>query len=205
MPFQPTPRPVAILASVLAAGLMLAVASCSHVTPLGPDPAATIPPTHALRSPLVLQAVSLQLSTQPGGCPSGSFASPGQPGQPVQCYRYTGKPVTVTSAAVSPVTSFQPPTPQGQQAVPVQYGFSITLPAADVAAVTAVIPAGPGTQGGLPVATSAAGAGGFALSVAGRTWVPIGFSTPSPTRQFSVFLAARNQAVQLQRALIPAG
>jgi hypothetical protein len=201
MPLRLSPRPVAVLASVLASGLMLTVASCAHVTPLGPDPAATIPPTHPLRSPLVLQAVSVELSTTAGGCPSGWVAISGGPGQ---CYRYTGKPVTVSSAAVSPVTTFQPPTPQGQQPVPVQYGFSITLPAADVPAVTAVIPAGPDTQGGPPVATSGPGSD-FVISVAGRTWVPIGFSPPSPNRQFHVFLSARNEAVQLRQALVPAG
>ena len=37
MPFQLPPRPASVLASVLAAGLMLTVAGCSHLTPLGPD------------------------------------------------------------------------------------------------------------------------------------------------------------------------
>jgi len=35
MPFRPPPRLASVLASVLAAGLMLTVASCSHLTPLG--------------------------------------------------------------------------------------------------------------------------------------------------------------------------
>jgi hypothetical protein len=35
MPFQLPPRLPSVLASVLAAGVMLTVASCSHVTPLG--------------------------------------------------------------------------------------------------------------------------------------------------------------------------
>ena len=55
MPLQPPPRLPAAAASVLAAGLMLTAASCSHLTPLGPDPAATMPQPHHLRSPLVLQ------------------------------------------------------------------------------------------------------------------------------------------------------
>ena len=38
MPFQPLPRLLPVLASVLAAGVMLTVASCSHVTPLGRVP-----------------------------------------------------------------------------------------------------------------------------------------------------------------------
>lgn len=191
-------------AGVLAAGLMLTVAGCSHVTPLGPDAAAAVPQPHQLRSPLVLQAVSMAQPTQAGGCPSGSIALSGGPGQ---CYRDIGAPVTVTSAAVSSVTSFQPPTPQGQQPVPVQYGIWITVPAADAPAVIAIIPTAPDTQGVGPVATSVpvAGARAFAISVAGRTWVPIGFGTSSSTHQLEVGLSSRNQAVQLQRALAVTG
>jgi hypothetical protein len=48
MPFQPSPRLSSVLASVLAAGVMLTVAGCSHLTPLGPDPAATMPQPHHL-------------------------------------------------------------------------------------------------------------------------------------------------------------
>lgn len=189
-----------VLAGELAAGLMLTVASCGHVTPLGPDAAAAVPQPQHLRSPLVLRAMSMEQPTQAGGCPSGSVPLSGGPGQ---CYRYTGAPVTVTSAAVSAVTSFQPPTPQGQQPVPVQYGIWITVPAADVPAVTAIIPTAPDRLGAGPVATSVpvAGARVFAISVAGRTWVPIGFGTSSSTGQVEVMLASRDQALQLQRTL----
>jgi hypothetical protein len=45
MPFRPPPRLPAAAACVLAAGLMLTAASCSHLTPLGPDAAATLPRT----------------------------------------------------------------------------------------------------------------------------------------------------------------
>ena len=193
-------RPV--LASVLGAGLMLAVASCSHLTPLGPDPAATVPQPLHLRSPLVLRPMQMEQPTPAGACPSGSVALSGGPGQ---CYRDAGAPVTVTSAAVSPVTSFQP-APPGQQPVPTQYGFWITVPAADVPAVTAVIPAPPPTHGGGPVASSVPmdGAPVFGISVAGRTWIPVGFSTPSSTGQLEIMLSSRTQALQLQRALAPA-
>jgi hypothetical protein len=189
------------LASVLATGLLLTVASCSHVMPLGPDAAAAVPPPHQLRSPLVLRPVSVEPPTQYGGCPSGSVALSGGPGQ---CYRYTGAPVTVTSAGVSPVSSFQPPTPAGQPSVPAQYGFWITLPAADGPAL-AVVPAPPASAGGAPVATNAAFGTDFAITVAGRTWVPIGFSTRRSTRQLDVFLATREQALQLQGVLAQAG
>ena len=121
------------LASALAAGLVLAVASCTgHITPLGPDPAAALPQPHQLRSPLILQDMLTQgLVASPGGCPAGWVTLSGG------CYRKTGMPVTITSAAVSPVFAFPPPTPPGQQAPPVQYGFSITVPAADVPALAA--------------------------------------------------------------------
>jgi hypothetical protein len=57
MPFPP-PRPPCVLASVLAAaGIMLAVAGCSHITPLGPDAAATLPPPRHLGSPMIVQVM----------------------------------------------------------------------------------------------------------------------------------------------------
>jgi hypothetical protein len=147
--------------------------------------------------------MQMEQPTPAGACPSGSIVLSGGPGQ---CYRDTGTPVTVTSAAVSPVTSFQPPPPRGQQAEPIQYGIWITVPAADVPAVTAVIPAPPQTHGGGPVTSSApvAGAPVFAISVAGRTWIPIGYSTPSPTGQLEVMLSSRTQALELQRTLAAA-
>lgn len=197
MPFQTPPRPVSVLAGVLATGLMLTVSSCSNVTPLGPYAVPAVPQPHQLRSPLVLRAVDMELPTQYGGCPSGSVALSGGPGQ---CYHYIGAPVTVTSAAVSPVSSFQPPTPSGQQAVPTQYGFWITLPAADGSAL-AVVPTPPVSAGGAPVATSAAGGSDFIITVAGRTWVPIGFSTQASRHRLDVDLASRNQALQLQGTL----
>ena len=142
MPVQRPPRPLLALASVLAAaGVVLAVASCTgHITPLGPDQAATMPQPHHLRSPLILQDMRTQgLIPPPGGCPAGWVTLSGGPGQPGQCYRKTGTPVTITSAAVSPVFSFRPPTPPGQQQPPpVQYGFSITVPAADVPALSLI-------------------------------------------------------------------
>lgn len=203
MPFQHPPRPVSVLAGVLATGLMLTVASCSHITPLGPDAAAAVPQPHHLRSPFVLQALRMQQPTS-AGCPAGSAALSGGPGQ---CYRKTGTSVTVTSAGISQVSSFQPPTPPGQQAQPVQYGFWITLPAADMpvltAVLTAVAPSSPETQG--PVATSAADASVPAITVADRTWVAVGFGTRFADREFRVFLGSRNQALQLQRILAASG
>jgi hypothetical protein len=82
MPYQRPPRPLPVLASVLAAaGIVLAVASCTgHITPLGPDQAATMPQPHHLRSPLILQDSRTQgLVSPPGGCPAGWVTLSGGP------------------------------------------------------------------------------------------------------------------------------
>ena len=67
MPFQPPPRTSSVLASMrAAAGLMLTVGSCSHVTPMGPHPtASTMPPSRHLGSPIILQV----MRSQPWGSP----------------------------------------------------------------------------------------------------------------------------------------
>ena len=205
MPFRPPPRLPAAAASVLAAGLMLTVASCSHLTPLGPDPAATMPQPHHLRSPLVLQDVGMQPPAPAGGCPAGYVMLPGG-GSPGTCYRTTGTRVTITSAAVSPVSPFRPP--PGQQAVPVQYVFWITVPAADAPALTAFITTVTGPQSpqqGPPTATTSAATTALTISVAGRTWVLVGFGTGFTGRQLEVALPSRNQALQLQRILAAPG
>jgi hypothetical protein len=205
MPYQRPSRPPSALTSVLAvAGIVLAVASCTgHVTPLGPDQAATMPQPHHLRSPLILQDMRTQGPVPPpGGCPAGWVTVSGGPGQ---CYRKTGTPVTITSAAVSSVFPFRPPPAPGQQAAPVQYGFWITLPAADVPALAAVIPTAPGTPGP-PTASVVTSATAIpAISVAGRTWVLRGFATRFTDRELEVILPSRNQALQLQRMLAASG
>ena len=203
MLYQRQRLPSALASVLAAAGIVLAVASCTgHITPLGPDPAATMPQPHQLRSPLILQDMQTQgLVPPPGGCPAGWVTLSGEPGQ---CYRKTGTPVTITSAAVSPVFSFRPPTPPGQQAAPVQYGFSITVSAADVPALAAVLPTAPGPPGtpGTPAAAVVTSATPIpAISVADRTWILAGYGTRFADREFDVTLPSRNQALQLQRML----
>jgi len=74
MPFQGPPRPLSVLACALAAaGLVLAVAGCSHITPLGPDGApASLPPARHLESPIIVQVMRSQPPTPTGQCPTGS-------------------------------------------------------------------------------------------------------------------------------------
>lgn len=188
MPFQ---RALTVLASVLAAGLVLTVAGCGQITPLGPDPAATMPSPHHLRSPFVLRAMRVQQPTPPGGCPAGYVTLPA--GNPGMCYRATGTPVTITSAAISGVSAFQPTVPAGQPAPPAQYQFVITLPTADAPALTAVTTTAHDAQGAL------------AISVAGKTWAQPLVAGPFTGRQFQIILPSRDQALQIQHTLAASG
>ena len=76
MPVQRPARPLSVLASALAAaGLMLAAAGCSNITPLGPDPApVSLPPARDLGSPITMQVMRSQPATPAGRCPAGSVA-----------------------------------------------------------------------------------------------------------------------------------
>jgi hypothetical protein len=145
MPFQRPPRPLSVLASALAAaGLVLAVAGCSNITPLGPDPApVSLPPARHLGSPIIVQVMRSQPATLAGERPAGSVdffgsepnvlrvavagsrpvqvgtgstatpaptptpATPPAPLAGVACYLRVGRPVTITSAAVSSVTTYR--------------------------------------------------------------------------------------------------
>jgi hypothetical protein len=222
MPCQPRPR--SVLASTLAAaGLMLAVAGCSHITPLGPDPApASLPPARDLGSPITVQVMRPQPATPAGQCPAGTVAlfgsEPDVPraavasSRPVQagtgstatpaptptataappagvaCYRPAGTPVTITSAAVSSVTTNR------NQPGPARYVFAVAFPAADVAALTALIRQAYHSGDAL------------GMSVAGKLW-----QAPQPPRKVNALraeqinLLSRTQALQLYRLLVPSG
>jgi hypothetical protein len=184
MPFQPSPRPTSVLASVLAAaGLVLAVASCGHVTPLGPSgpssvPPPAVPPPH-LRTSFILEAVRIQDPTSAGGCPSGSVALSGGPGQ---CYQQVGTPVTITSAYVGPVVTGANHIPPGQ------YGFWVTLGAADMPALHALTTAAYDAQGFL------------GISVAGQTWLLPRVRQPF-TGPLEMVLPTKDQVLSLHRLL----
>ena len=191
MSFEFRPRPAPVLAGLLAAGLMLTVAGCGLI-PLGPDAAATAPPPSPLRSPIVLQAMSVQPPEPAGGCPA-RFTMISVPGNPGACVRPLDTPVTITSAGVSSVSSFQPRTPSGQPQGPPAYQIMITLPAADVTAATAVVTTAYDSQGAVD------------FSVAGRTWaLPMVFR-PFRSQQLSIALPSKNQALQLHRLLVSSG
>ena len=188
MPSRHSLRSPSVLAGVLAAaGIVLALASCSHIAPLGPvpDPSAVttpaVPPQH-LRSPFVLEAVRVQSPTPSGGCPAGSVALSAGPGQ---CYRQLGTPLTITSAYVGSVVTGTPYIPAGQ------YGFWVTLPAADLPALQAMTTAAAHSQGFLDI------------SVAGQTWL-----LPQVRRPFTgpleMVLSSKNQVLLLHRLLFPA-
>jgi len=220
MPFQRPTRPLSVLASALAAaGLVLAAAGCSNITPLGPDPApVSLPPARDLASPIIMQVMRSQPVTPAGQCPAGSVAlfgsepgvqrvvsvavpvqgspatpappatpaTPPAPGVGVACYLPVGTPVTVTSAAVSAVTSYP------QQTGPAAYGFVVAFPAVEVAALTAVIRQAYDSGDAL------------GMSVAGKLWqAPQTRRKVTALRAEQINLLSREQAQQLYRLLVP--
>jgi hypothetical protein len=208
MLFPSVPRVPAVAASVLAAGLMLTVASCSQLTPLGPDAAPSLPSPHPLRAPLVVQIMQLGPPASAASCPAGEVALSGGV-NPAACYRRTGTRTTISSAATSAMVTFRPPAPSGQPPQPIQYGFWISLPASDSAALTAVITAETGPLSSAsaqrtPV-SSVPTTSALTVSVGDRSWALAGFTTADAGRRFEVFLSSSSLAAQLQRALSASG
>jgi S-DNA-T family DNA segregation ATPase FtsK/SpoIIIE len=115
-------------------------------------------------------------------------ATPTAPPAGVACYRPVGTPVTITSAAVSSVTTNR------NQPGPAWYVLVVAFPTADVAALTALI----------RQAYDSGDAVG--MSVAGKLW-----QAPQPRREFNALraeqinLLSRSQAFQLYRLLVPSG
>lgn len=226
MSFQRPPRAVSVLAGVLAAaGTVLGAAGCSHIAPLGPDPAPySLPPARGLGSAITVQVMRGKLPTPAGRCPAGSvglfglepdvprvapagsravIVKPGLGGTAthtatpttssalpvgVACYVPVGRPVTITSAAVSSVSTYQ------HQPGPAFYGFVVAFPAADIPALTAVV----------RQAYDSGDAVG--MSVAGKLWqapqIRHGYIA---FRGAQIYLLSRSQAFQLHRLLVPSG
>ena len=115
-------------------------------------------------------------------------ATPPPPGAGVACYLPVGTPVTITSAAVSAVTTYP------QQTGPAFYGFVVAFPAGDIAALTAAIRQAYDSGDAL------------GMSVAGQLW-----QAPPTRHRFSALraeridLLSRGQALQLYRLLVPPG
>lgn len=202
MPFQAPPRRQCALASVVAAAaIVLTVAGCSHITPLGPmgGPKPTPGAVRAtplgivskLGSPIILQVMHGQPATGTGGCLAGQVQVSLPPGAaPMPCYQPVGAPVTITTAAVSPVSTYRPAPPPGQPAQPVSYGFMVGVLPAQVTTVTALIKQAYDSRGALGV------------SVDGKLWQAPQVAQPFPGQQLQVDLLSRNQALQLYRLLV---
>jgi hypothetical protein len=171
------------------AALALIVTGCAHVLPLGPD----APPSPSrLAVPIILQVVLPQPPLQGGGCQAGyaTLSAPGPdfPGVQDACYRKTGTPVSFTSAAVTLYLQ-----PAGGEPVqrPTMWGLAITVPGTGAATLTAITTKSFAT--GDPVA----------FSIAGTTWAVVMTGAPLTNGRFVLMTQSKNQALQLQRTLVP--
>ena len=172
-------------AGIALAALALACAGCSHILPLGPAP----PAPRQLASAVILQLVLSQPPSPAGGCPVGytTLSAPftDYPEVPDACYRNLGKPVTFTSAAVT--MAYQPATNQQ----PALYGLNFTLSAAQAAALAAITTKAFDTRDQM------------AVSTAGKTWGVFMTAGPLTNGQFGILVQSENQALRLQRILLP--
>lgn len=182
---RPGRRPAG--AGIAVAAFALACAGCSQILPLGPAPPA---PRH-LASAVILQLVLAQPPSPSGGCPAGytTLSAPftDYPEVPDACYHDLGQPATFTSAAVT--MAYQPAA--GQQ--PAMYGLNLTLSADQTAALTAITTKAFDTRDQM------------AVSIAGKTWGVFMTAAPLTNGQFGILVQSENQALQLERTLIPPG
>jgi hypothetical protein len=234
MPFQRPPRPLSVLASALAAaGVVLAVAGCSHITPLGPEPApVSLPPARDLGSPIIMQIMRSQPPTPAGRCPAGSIALFGsEPNVPRAVAGHAAAPpVPVPSQLIQGSTATPTPTPAATPAAPPAppagvacyrpVATPVTITSAQVSSVTTNRnqpgPAWYAFVVAFPAADVAAlttlirqaydSGDAVGMSVAGKLW-----QAPQPRRKFTALraeqinLLSRNQASQLYRLLVPSG
>jgi hypothetical protein len=188
-PLGPDPAPVSFPPTRdLGSPIIMQVMRSQPPTPAGQCPAGSV----ALfgSEPDVPRAVTVQQVQGSTAAPSPA-ATPPPPGPPppgagVACYLPVGTPVTVTSAAVSAVTSYP------HQTGPTAYGFVVAFPAADVAALTAAI-------------TQAYDSGdALGMSVAGQLWqAPQPRGRVNALRAEQINLLSRAQALELYRLLVP--
>jgi len=170
-------------AGIALAAAALTVAGCSQALPVGPTPAAQ----HHLASAIVLQIVQGRPSTPAGSCPAGYARLPKAAEQSPgtgQCYRRIGKPLSITSAAV---TYLQQPAANQQ---PANYGLGIKVSAADKGALLAITTKAYHSQDLI------------AIIAVGKTWAVHDWAGPF-TGQFEIPAQNAKQALQFQRTLIP--
>ncbi len=192
-PLGPAPAPVNLPpARDLGSSIVMQVMRSQPPTPTGRCPAGSVAlfgsEPNVLRT-AVASSVPVPVPAQPvqGSTVTPTpTATPAAPPAGVACYLPAGRPVTITSAAVSPVTTYQ------HQPGPAWYGFVVAFPAADVPALTALIRQAYDSGDAL------------GMSVAGKLW-----QAPQPRRKFTalraeqVNLLSRTQAFQLYRLLVP--
>jgi hypothetical protein len=177
------------LAALAVAALALTVTGCGRMLPLGPY--APPAPGH-LASPIVLQLVLGQPSLQAGGCEGGYGtlygAEPDSPQSPGACYQKTGTPVTFTSAAV---TLYLQPAGGEPAQHQTSWGLAVTLPAAEAGALTAITTKSCDTRDPL------------AISIADTTWDVVLTAPPLTNGRFIIMMPSKDQALQVQRTLVP--
>lgn len=180
-------------AGLALAGLVLTVAGCGHMLPLG---LSAIPVPSHLAAAIVLQpgvpgpatrSAAAQGAPSAVSCPAGYAALPAgdEPPGSAGCFRKLGTPVTFTSAAAAVYR--QPAGPHGQ---PAQYVIRITLPAAGATALTAITTEVAGTKDAL------------AITIADQAWAVVATLKPLTNGEFGIPMQSLSQALQLQRILL---
>jgi hypothetical protein len=172
-------------AGIALSALVLTITGCTHALPLGPTASAQ----RHLATSIVLQAVRSQRLSSAGSCPAGSAPLPAgaSAADPLsRCYRRVGKPLTISSASVGLYQ--QPAGPQNQ---PATYMVTIDLPAASAAELA-------------KISTKAYHSGDqVATIVVGRTWSVLKVFAPITGGHFEIPASGKNQAIQLERKLVP--
>ena len=232
MPLPCPARPLPVLASALAAaGIVLTVASCSHITPLGPDPTLLPPPRH-LGSPITVQVMRVKPPTATGRCPAGwatvSLPAGGGPRSVAGAAPAApAAPVVTKGASAPPPPSPAPPPPSPAPPTPITCyrpaGTPVRITSAAVSPVLTYRPPpgqakGPDLYGfivGVPGANVAAvtavirqaydTGSAVGISVAGKLWQAPQVFQPFPGQRLQITLLSRNQARQLHRILVSSG
>jgi hypothetical protein len=224
MPCQRPPRPLSVLASALtAAGVVLAVAGCSHVTPLGPDPApVSLPPARDLGSPIMMQVMRSRPPTPTGQCPAGSIDLFGlEPNVPRVAVAPPVPAQPVPGSTAPPTPTATPTTPPARPAGVACYrpvGTPVTIASAAVSSVTTHQNQPEAAWYGFVVAFPTAdvpaltalirqaydSGDALGMSVAGKLWqAPRLRHKFAALRAEQINLLSRNQAFQLYRLLVP--